>query len=114
MALIILAVRIAILVVCIAILAMYDTGRATGAAGQAQVRLWVVVRSAGEAGQGPVWLVTLWGAPSCCVAIGDLGRQFGDFSVPDYDKLDGDGSEICRRSENSAKLVPFRIRGPVK
>jgi hypothetical protein len=105
---------LAILAVRIAILAMRDTGRATGAAGRARVRLWAVVRGAGEAGRGPVRLATLWGAPSRCVAIGDLGRQFGDFGVPGCDELDGDGSEVCRCSENSAKLVPFGIRGPVK
>jgi hypothetical protein len=55
-----------------------------------------------------------WGALSHCVAIGDLGRQFGDFSIPGCDELDSDSSEVCRHSENSAKLVPFRIRGPVK
>jgi hypothetical protein len=55
-----------------------------------------------------------WDALSRCVAIRDLGRQFGDFSVPGCNELDGDSSEVCRRSENSAKLVSFRIRGPVK
>jgi hypothetical protein len=73
-----------------------------------------MVRSAGEAGRGPVQLATLWGAPSRCVAIGDLGRQFGDFGVPGCDKLDDDGSEVCCHSENSAKLVPFKIRSLVK
>jgi hypothetical protein len=74
----------------------------------------VVVRGTGEAGQGPMQLATLWGAPSRCIAIGDLGRQFGDFGVPSCDELDGDGSEVCHRSKNSAKLVSFGIRGPVK
>jgi hypothetical protein len=46
--------------------------------------------------------------------FGDLGGQFGDFGVPGCDELDSDSSEVYRRSENSAKLVPFRIRGPVK
>jgi hypothetical protein len=58
--------------------------------------------------------VTLWGALSYCIAIGDLGRQFGEFDIPGCDELDGDGSEVCRCSENSAKLVPFRIKSPVK
>jgi hypothetical protein len=43
MALAILAVRITILV-------MRDTGQATSIAGQTQVRLWVAVHGAGEAG----------------------------------------------------------------
>jgi hypothetical protein len=72
------------------------------------------VRSTGKAGRGPVQLVTLWGALSHCVAIGDLGRQFGDFGVPSCDELDSDGSEVCCHSENSAKLVSFRIRGSIK
>jgi hypothetical protein len=61
-----------------------------------------------------VRLVTLWGTPSGCIVIGDLGRQFGDFSIPGCDKLDGDSSEVCRCSENSTKLVSFRIRDLVK
>jgi hypothetical protein len=108
------AIALAILVVCIAILVMYDTGWVTGMAGWAQVRLWAVVRSAGNAGRGPVRLVTLWDTLSHCIAIGDLGRQFGDFSIPGCDKLEGNGSEVCHRSENSVKLILFRIRGPVK
>jgi hypothetical protein len=36
----------------IMILAMHNTGQVTGMAGQAQVRLWVVVRGTGEAEQG--------------------------------------------------------------
>jgi hypothetical protein len=36
------------------------------------------------------------------------------WGIPDCDELDGDGSEVCHHSENSAKLVSFRIRGPVK
>jgi len=74
----------------------------------------VIVRSAGEAGRGPVWLATLWGTLSRYIAIGDLGRQFGDFGVLGCDELDGDGSEVCHCSENSAKLIPFRIRSSIK
>jgi hypothetical protein len=47
MALMILAVRIVILVI-------RDIRQATGVAGRARVRLWVMVHSAGEAGQSQV------------------------------------------------------------
>jgi hypothetical protein len=42
------------------------------------------------------------------IAIGDLG---GDFGIPSYNRLDS-SSKMCHLSENSAKLVPFGIRGP--
>jgi hypothetical protein len=68
-----------ILAVCVAILVMCNTRWATGMAGQAQVRLQVAVYRAGEAGQGPVWLATLWGVLSHCVAIEDLGKAVWGF-----------------------------------
>ena len=53
----------------------------------------------------------LRGTQGYCAMVGELK---GDFGVPGCDELDGDGSEVCRCSENSAKLVSFGIRGSVK
>jgi hypothetical protein len=75
MALMILAVRVAIL-------AMYDTRQATNAAGQARVRLWMAMCSAEESGQGRVWLRTFRGAQWRSEALrsdrGFRGRNLGN------------------------------------
>jgi hypothetical protein len=61
-----------ILAIHIMILAMHNTGRATGVVNQVRVRLWVAVYSDGKARQGWVWLWILRCTQGCYAVIGDL------------------------------------------
>ena len=80
----------------VTILVIRDIRQVSSMAGRARLRLQMIVHNMGEAAQGPVWLRILRGALGHCVVI---EGQFGDFSIPGYDKLDSgqdDGkSEAC-------------------
>ena len=57
----------------------YSDVLVSGVAGQAQVRLWMTVGSAGNAGRGLVQLRTLKGAGQRCAVV---QSRTGDFSIP--------------------------------
>jgi hypothetical protein len=67
-----------ILVVHIMILVIHNTGWVTSTAGQAQAKLQAMVYSAGEAGQGLVWLWILRGTQGYYAVI---EGEFGEFGI---------------------------------